>query len=295
MILLDKIKGGLLGLAIGDALGCSAEFMTPEQIKHKFGVLDEIKGGGPFSFQKGAVTDDTDMTLCIARGILKNRENPISSIGDEFVKWYDTNPKDIGNSTQFSIRYFKHCNDWVNASQISHEFTGRQSAGNGSLMRCLPIALIYKDEKTIVSLSKEQSRLTHWDELAGEACSIYNRIAFQILNGEDLKEAIKNIIKGTQFENSINEKPDSKPDGYVVNTMNWIIHLLINTESYEEVIIRAVNMGYDSDTTAAIAGGLAGVHYGFKNIPDRWLKEVLLKEEIENLASLICEERMKHE
>ena len=120
----NQIKGALFGLACGDALGAAVEFMTPEEIQAKHGEVREILGGGKFSFQKGEVTDDTDMTLCVARGILKEPVFPMEAIGDEFLSWHKGRPKDIGMIVQFAISFYTTNYDWSVAAKKAHDYLG---------------------------------------------------------------------------------------------------------------------------------------------------------------------------
>jgi ADP-ribosyl-[dinitrogen reductase] hydrolase len=162
--MLDKIKGGLFGVAIGDALGATTEFMTKEEIKEKYGEVTEIIGGGIWELEGGETTDDTAMTLAVVKGIMANFNNPIEEIGKQFLYWENTNPVDIGITIQ---TVFKNYNgNWFNAAAQAHDQFGGLSAGNGTLMRCLPIALAYSDQKIIDELSMLQSKMTHYDELA---------------------------------------------------------------------------------------------------------------------------------
>lgn len=290
----DKIKGGLFGLAVGDALGSTLEFLTKEEIENyheKYGYHTEIVGGGFCRFEKGEVTDDTDMTLCVARGIIKNPFSPIEYIGEEFVKWMDTKPKDAGLTIRYSISKFFDTEDWEKAALQTHKILDGKSAGNGSLMRCLPIALVYSTKEKNKLFSKKQSKMTHYDDLASEACVIYNQIASDLLQGVTLKEAIKNNVNGTRYEYVMNRKPTDVPDGYVVNTLQWSLYVLLHTKTFEEAVQMAVNFGYDADTTGAVVGGLAGIYYGFEEIPKRYIEVLLKKEEIDELASQLFEVR----
>jgi ADP-ribosyl-[dinitrogen reductase] hydrolase len=287
--LLDKIKGALVGFAIGDALGGTTEFLTKKEISERYGVVKKIVGGGVWNLEKGETTDDTAMTLAVGWGILKDPDNPISPIGDGFLKWYASGPKDIGIIIQTVLSHYK--GDWFEDAKKAHfDYLNELSAGNGSLMRCLPVALAYNDLAVIESITRQQSKMTHYDSLADEACIIYNRIAYQVLRGKELKKAIKDEIKGTTYESVLTgRKPTCRPDGFVVNTMKWVLYWLLTCESYLDVVIGATNEGHDTDTVAAIAGGLAGLASGFEAIPREYSDLILVKDELLALSLELAE------
>ena len=286
---LDQIKGALYGLAIGDALGAATEFMTPEQIEQKYGFLTEMTARAPW--KKGETTDDTAMTMALARGLLDDPDDPIPNIGERFLQWNDTEPKDVGNIIQSVFKAFR--GDWLAASEEAHKMLGGKSAGNGSLMRCLPIALAYNDVETISWFSRLQSKMTHFDDEAAKACIIYNQIAFQLLQGEALKPAILSVIEGTAYESAAEARPAGKPDGYVVNTLEWVLWILLNRDSYADVVQTAANLGYDSDTVAAIAGGLAGLACGFDALPEQYVTALLISDELDDISLRLRELRRK--
>jgi ADP-ribosyl-[dinitrogen reductase] hydrolase len=287
--LLNKIKGGLFGVAVGDALGVSAEFLDPIQIKHLYGYITEITGGGIFSFEKGEVSDDTDMTLAVARGILQQPDNPYANIGKEFLKWKETFPKDIGNTIDHVLTHYD--GDWFYAAEQAHVSFGGRSAGNGSLMRVLPVTLFYSDINEATRVAYYQSKMTHHDELASEACVLYTKIANHLLNGKSLAHSIKKEVEGTRYEVVLHGEPSGNPDGFVVNSLQWSLYYLLSTSSFEELVQHCVNAGYDADTTAAIAGGLAGIYYGFEGIPTRYINTLLKKDEIEQICLEIEQNR----
>lgn len=277
--------GALLGLAVGDALGATTENMWVQAITEEYGTLTEIIGGGWLHLKAGETTDDTGMTIAVAKGILKaGQRDPIKYIGQEFIKWRNTDPVDIGSITGLSLHYYDMTKNWNQASKLAHKALGR-SAGNGSLMRCLPVALAYhKDPVFMDRISEVQSTLTHFDPLASEACRIYNRTAKRIIDGETLTDALRAEIKDTRYMHMTKRLPKDRPSGYIVDTFEWVIRVLLTSETYEEVVIRLANLGSDSDTTSAIAGGLAGLYYGAEAIPERLSSKILLKDELTDLA-----------
>lgn len=284
--LMDRIKGGMYGVAVGDALGGTTEFMTEQEIKKKHGYLTEIIGGGVWSLEPGEVTDDTMMTLCVADGILENAEKPMEAIGRYFMKWYQSRPKDIGNIIRHVFE--KYEGDWFEAAFVAHMDMG-QSGGNGSLMRCLPVALAYKELADIDRVTIMQSRMTHYDPRCAEVCVMYNRIAYSLLLGEDLEESIKAEVAGSEYEEYIEAHPDCPPSGYIVHTFRWVLHILLHSSSFEEVVQKAANLGGDSDTIGAISGGLAGIYYGYEGIPAPYAKTILIKERLEQTISILYE------
>ncbi|MFC7677449.1 ADP-ribosylglycohydrolase family protein [Paenibacillus sp. GCM10028914] len=280
--LMARIKGGMYGVAVGDALGGTTEFMTEREIKEKYGYLTEIIGGGVWNLEPGEVTDDTMMTLCVADGILENTEEPMEAIGHFFMEWYQSRPKDIGNIIRRVFEKFE--GDWFEAAFVAHMDIG-QSGGNGSLMRCLPVALAYKELGDIDRVTIMQSRMTHYDPRCAEVCVMYNRIAQRLLLGEDLETSIKAEVAGSEYEESIKALPDCPPSGFVVHTFRWVLHILLHTSNFEGVVQKAANLGGDSDTIGAIAGGLAGIYYGYEGIPVQYKNAILIRERLDQTIS----------
>lgn len=282
--MLDKLKGALYGFAIGDALGGTTEFLTKAEIRKKYGVVKEIVGGGVWNLERGETTDDTAMTLAVAKGILKNPNAPTEEIGEEFLKWYRSDPKDIGVIIRTVLGLYN--GNWSETAKKAHyEYLSELSAGNGTLMRCLPVALAYGDFEKVEEITTKQSKMTHYDSLADEACMIYNRIACKVLKGYELKKAIKEEIQGTRYTISLTlEKPDCSPDGFVVHTMKWVLYWLLSSDSYLDVVIGAANEGNDSDTVAAIAGGLAGLACGYDALPKAYCEVLLDKQQLEEVS-----------
>ncbi|MBB3129873.1 ADP-ribosyl-[dinitrogen reductase] hydrolase [Paenibacillus rhizosphaerae] len=283
--MLDRLKGGLYGVAVGDALGGTTEFMSVREVKAQYGYLTEIIGGGVWQLEPGEVTDDTMMTLCVAQGILENPAEPMDAIGRYFIEWYQSRPKDIGNIIRHVFE--KYEGDWFEAAFIAHADMG-QSGGNGSLMRCLPAALAYKDPAEVERVTIMQSRMTHYDPRCAEACVIYNRIADRLLRGEDLREAILTEAAGSEYEGIIEDEPDCPPSGFVVHTFRWVLHILLHATDFSDAVQRAANLGGDSDTIGAITGGLAGIYYGYEGIPAKYTDTILIKDQLDRVVSELC-------
>jgi ADP-ribosyl-[dinitrogen reductase] hydrolase len=278
-------QGAMLGLAVGDALGATTENMWTYDIRKQYGIHQDIVGGGWLRLKPGQVTDDTDMTMAVAYGVLKDSgRSVINYIGEEFVKWFNSKPVDVGNITRIAIQEYidqRRKKSWAKAGKFAHDVTGGKSAGNGSLMRCLPVALAYQFDREIMEIvTEKQGEMTHYDPLATEACKIYNRIALRVIQGEELKKSIREEIRDTRYAPMTKQNPMGRPSGYVVDTFEWVLRVLLTSYSYEQVIIKLANAGSDSDTTAAIAGGLAGLYYGVDEIPARLADKIIRKDEI---------------
>ncbi len=286
---LERVLGGLFGVACGDALGGTLEF-TPKHIGvEKYGYHKEIIGGGAMDLEPGEVTDDTVMTMAVAEGILENSNDPIGAIGRRFVEWFNSDPPDIGITCQDAISEFIHCGDWKEAGLRVYQYSDGMNAGNGTLMRCIPAALFYRDFYKMVEITKSQSDMTHYNVKASDACILYNSIVYKYLAGGDKIETIKEVIKGhEEYEKVLlMKKEDLKPSGYVVDSFQCALWCFINNSKVEDIICEAVNLYGDPDTIGAIAGGLAGVYYGYGAIPERWRDKILVKEKLISLAKML--------
>lgn len=287
--MLDRFKGGLFGVAIGDALGGTTEFLKEAEVKRQYGTVTEIIGGGYWDLQPGDTTDDTAMTIAVAKGIIASPDDPIHKIGEQFIQWKNMNPKDIGNIIATTFHFYR--DDWYVAAKLAHDELNGMSAGNGSLMRCLPVALAYSDLNKIKDVTEKQSKMTHYDDVAREACVIYNTIVFRVMNGEGLRKSIISAIRNSRYDLNYDREPVCEPNGYVVHTFQWVLYWLLNEDSFEKVIIGATNKGGDSDTIAAIAGGLKGIEVGFSKIPEKYHSVLLCKNVLTDLASKLYEIR----
>ncbi len=301
MELQDKIKGGLFGVAIGDALGATVEFMSSEEIKEQMGRHTEITGGGWLSLEPGETTDDTAMMLAVAKGIIANPERPIPEIGKHFVEWFQSNPKSMGKTVKHSIENFLNSNNWGQASAKTSEQLNGRTDGNGSLMRTLPVAFAYRNNKVKMGIfSGQVSRMTHHSVDAEISCIFYNRFAVYLLEGNDKKEAfelayqdiapLSKLPQGKKLPAILQavsqlKREHLRPTGYVIDTIIAAVVPFMTFDSFEEIVIEAVNLGGDADTIGAVAGGLAGTFYGYDAIPKRWINPLFQKEALMNIAS----------
>lgn len=252
----DRIRGSLLGFAIGDAMGATTEFMDSMQIRHKYGVVKDIIGGGWLNLEAGQVTDDTQMMTCVFDAIQQggDQKTVLSNICKQFRDWADSNPPDIGGACGRAI-YGTSITDpdaWMQANVRRQGQQGKNDYGNGGLMRCLVPCLLNDEDLAI-----RQSTLTHTNSL----CDITVAIYFS---------ALKSALNGVKPE----EAEWHTPTGHVVHTERNAEFWVNATNSFDEAIIGAVNDGGDADTIAALTGGLAGAYYGLKAIPGRWIRQL---------------------
>lgn len=287
--LADRVRGGLYGLAAGDALGATLEFMTGDQIRARYGVLREIAGGGWLNLRPGEWTDDTEMALAVAEGVLADPENPVPHIGEGFLRWRATNPPDIGGTVRAVFHAYDRLEDWYRAAEAVHARTG-MTAGNGALMRTLPLAFAYPGPVELYVRCMEVARMTHWDPEAGLTCFLYCRAAQHAVRGAGLAgawdRAVEEMLEvapagkmsraaaalAGKLEGVLAWPEDRlRPTGYTVDTLACALWCAANAGSFEEAVVRAVNLGGDADTVGAVTGGLAGVMYGYGAIPARWV------------------------
>lgn len=268
-----KLKDAIYGLAIGDALGVPYEFLK----RGEFECTDMI-GNGTHNQPEGTWSDDTSMTLATCMSIKNKKHIDVEDIRKEFEEWMFNNKYtpfdevfDWGTTCSNAIYDKKGCDDeWSN--------------GNGSLMRIIPLAFVndITDEEI-----ENVSAITHAHSISKEGCVYYVRIAINLLRGINLTEAIRKVVKeGSVYDSLLwideYEENEIVADGYVVNCFKAAIWCLFHTNSYKECVLKAVNLGSDTDTTAAVAGGLAGIIYGYDAIPKEWIEKLQKKDLIDN-------------
>jgi len=293
--LLSKFEGCLLGVAIGDALGAPVEGKSPHQIKNRFGILREMVAAPWRGFPAGGHTDDTALMLCIARVIAERGDFHPEDAAQRFLLWFDTDRYGIGMTTLVALTALKRGASWTEAGRIAHERLGGLSAGNGSIMRCAPIALRYfKDEERLIRASRESSIITHWDKIAQEGCVALNLAIIHLLtkDKQNLPQNILPKIREPRTKEALAEvvslkKDDLFPSGFALDTLRCALWCFLHTEGFEQALVEAINLGGDADTIGAVCGALSGAFYGREGIPLRWLEAIKVKEEVLQLAARI--------
>lgn len=305
MNLLDKIQGGIIGVAVGDALGVPVEFKSRDYLKEN--PITDLIGYGSWNQPPGTWSDDTSLTLCLLEGLSEDFD--IENIGSLFVKWYKEGywgahhkVFDIGGSTRHSL-------DRINKGE-SAKFSGNlfeEDNGNGSLMRTLPLVYYLKDIRELDKLYKvikDVSSITHAHFRSCFSCFVYCVLGIHMLRGLNKDLAYKKMqldVERLVSSNSFNPKElelfdrilrnniweykeeEIQSSGYVLDALEASLWCLYTSNTYEEAVLKAVNLGRDTDTTGAITGGLAGLYYGFESIPEVWKFRIARYDDIENL------------
>lgn len=289
---MGKFYDGIMGLVVGDALGVPFEFKPRDTFK----AVDMV-GYGTHHQPSGTWSDDSSMTLATVRSLVDNGAVDLDDIMTKFFRWRyhgDFTPYglafDVGGATDRAIR--KYANGCPVSLCGGREITDN---GNGALMRILPLAFYPGSLGDVIRVAS----LTHNHPISSAACSIYVAIAGCLISGFDAKRAVLDgyarIIRLIPLPLDLGRIPDLermgrdeiKSTGYVVDTLEAALWCLLNSSSYRECVLMAVNLGGDTDTVAAVAGGLAGILYGVggeKGIPEEWIDQIARQDSIKGLC-----------
>lgn len=300
----DRPLALILGVAVGDALGVPVEFKA----RGTFHVTG-MQGYGTHNQPAGTWSDDTSLTLALADNLLAGGDKPdLESIAWGFTEWYDTaayTPHgkvfDIGNATAKAIKRLK---DGVDPEKAGG--AGERDNGNGSLMRIAPLTFymfgIRKAEDRF-RIVRGVSSLTHAHEWSVAACYIYvemlNKLRMRRKKKEAYAELREDFRRGVPFiskatlakfvrilENDISTLPekDIRSSGFVIDTLEAAFWCFLTTDNYKDAVLKAVNLGDDTDTTGAVTGALAGLAYGLEGIPQEWLDQLAAVDEVRRIA-----------
>jgi ADP-ribosyl-[dinitrogen reductase] hydrolase len=301
----NRILGGLWGVAVGDALGVPVEFRSPKDRERD--PVTDLRGYGTHNQPPSTWSDDTSLTLCTVDTLFQAGED-YQALGESFVLWLDAKiwtPHDavfdVGNATSDAIRRL--------ARGVPPFEAGRDdelSNGNGSLMRILPVAIWFAERQTAdaVEAAHRFSALTHRHPRSQVGCAIFCLVARRLLAGVDAFSAIdaawKDAIRHTNVEPFASELraysrisvasdlkrlrvAEIRGSGYVVDALEASLWCLLSTKSFKQAVLRAVNLGDDTDTTGAITGALAGIRYGLDAIPEDWRARLARRDDLEKL------------
>lgn len=292
---LNAIRACIFGHAVGDALGVPVEFSYRAELREN--PVTDMRGYGTFHVPAGSWSDDTSMSLCALEALAK-AEFRWEDVMENFAKWlYDDafTPEnrtfDAGGTCAAAIQAYKAHGDFRTCGR-----TDAGSNGNGSLMRIIPFALYDAENRAFI---EQASALTHAHMRSKIACVIYSFLLSALLEKKS-KAAVREAIQRAQqlygadpewkyyaplLTIAQREESRIRSSGYVADTLEAALWCLLTTDSYTECVLKAVNLGNDTDTVAAVAGGLAGALYGFDAIPEQWLTRLIRREYIEALCT----------
>lgn len=301
-----KVENGIIGFVDGDTMGVPVEFNSRGKLL--LNPVTEMLEYGTHNMPKGCWSDDTSMTLATMDSIIKCKEINTNDMADKFIKWYRNGEYtatgimfDIGTTTQQALVKYQRGIDIASKCGGEREYDN----GNGSLMRMLPIAyycyLKGLEDTEILKIVKEVSSITHRHPISILGCYIYVRLAIELLKGKGLLQAYQEIKKLDysyftedtiyKYERILNNDiglyniNEISSNGYIVSTLEAVIWTLINSKSFNETIIKAINLGEDTDTVGACVGGLAGIYYGIENINQKWKDNILRYDYIINMCN----------
>lgn len=284
----DKKLGLLIGLAIGDALGAPLEF---QRAREPDNYLTKYATGGPHNVSVGEWTDDTSMALALASSLLEKKEFDADDIMKKFYQWfkegkYCTRSKcfDIGNTVYDALSSY---NESIKYNQFQQPYRGRiaeDTSGNGALMRMAPVIIVARDRDEAIRLAIQQTLLTHGSQLC---------VQYSVMLAEELFLG-KSLSKYSKYKLSDEiKRQDVMSGGFVKETYEAAWWAFSTSNSFEECIIKAVNRGHDADTTGAVAGMLAGRNYGLSGIPDHFKSNLMMFDEIYEIASKLASTDIK--
>lgn len=290
---IDRAVGTLLGLACGDAVGTTLEFRAPGT----FEPITDMVGGGPFRLNAGEWTDDTSMALCLAESVLDRRELDLEDQLRRYVLWHESgylssNGRcfDIGITTRTQLARFQRTGEGFDPRP------DEESAANGSLMRLGAVPIRWHgDPKTAAERAGESSRTTHAARRPVDACRLMGAMVSALIGGVpfdevtaptfwrwgELHAAVADIAAGTWKAKA---PPTIRGTGYCIDALEAALWSVAGADDFRNAVLRAANLGDDADTTAAIAGQLAGARWGASGIPAAWREKTVAAERIIALA-----------
>lgn len=289
---LQRTRGALLGLAVGDAIGTTVEFHP----RDSFTPLTDMVGGGPFGLLPGQWTDDTSMALCLGYSLLEKGFDLHDQV-QRYLRWHDTGYMssngrcfDIGATTRGGLERYRRTGN-SEAGCVSPN-----SAGNGSIMRLAPVPIYYMDTlDEAIAMSEAQSRTTHQAAECLQACRLLAAVLVSALQGMGKNEVLAAMQQEQQpLSNALCDIADGhfktktrnqiRGSGYVVSCLEAALWCFWQTDNFKDCVLMAANLGEDADTTAAVVGQVAGAFYGECAIPESWLAKLTMRAEITRLA-----------
>ncbi|KAA5607611.1 ADP-ribosyl-[dinitrogen reductase] hydrolase [Roseospira marina] len=266
----DRALGAYLGLAIGDALGATVEFMTHREIEHRYGVHSRMVGGGWLNLAPGQVTDDTGMALALGRALISTGGFSPQAVADAFIAWLKSKPVDCGNTVRRGLRR-------AMTHGTLHAPYNDGDGGNGAAMRLAPVAIatLGAPDDEMIAWVLGQARITHHQRYSDAACVALVRMVHRALRGEGMAGVRAEANRLVETEKKFRFTPyRGYSSAYIIDTMQTVLHYYFSTDSLRGCIIETVNQGGDADTTGAIAGMVAGATHGASDLPSAWTRKL---------------------
>lgn len=289
----DRARGCLFGLAVGDAVGTTAEFRP----RGTFKPITDMIGGGPFDLEPGQWTDDTSMALCLAESLIECGGFDARDQAERYCRWWREGHFsvlgrcfDIGMTTSAALLKFE---------RFGEPFSGSSSpgtAGNGSIMRLAPVPIRWAhDLPYAAEAARNSSRTTHGAAECLDACQFMAALLCHLLTGASKEEALLRLadepVESTAIQalatGAFRDKTEAQisSSGYVVHTLEAALWAFYQTDTFADAILQVVNLGNDADSTGAVCGQIAGAYYGLKGIPPHWSERLAMRETIDALCA----------
>lgn len=265
----ERALGAYLGFAVGDALGATVAFMNPTEIQHAYGMHRDMVGGGWLKLKPGQITDDTQMSLALGQSLIDSGGWNATAAADAFVAWLKSKPVDVGNTCRRGIQRYMADGTLAGSPQEG-------DGSNGACMRNLPLALAtLHDDDAFTRATREQCHITHHHPLSDAATLALGRMTQTLIRGGGIKgcRTEANRLTG-EFPVFRFDPYPKRASGYIVDTVQTVLHSFFRTDGFESCVTEVVNRGEDADTNGALAGMLAGAAYGVSGIPGYWLKKL---------------------
>lgn len=279
----NRAIGALVGLAVGDAVGTTLEFKP----KPSHPILTDMVGGGPFKLKPGQWTDDTSMALALADWLANDTDLDAAELASRFVRWYENGEYsctgtcfDIGNATRAALDRFIDFGEPLAGS------ADPRSAGNGALMRLSPVAIrFWNDRERLAEIAEVQTLTTHGAQECVDASVKFAHLLADVISGKPLSDVLRSdLVTDIRSKWRGVHRNEIRGTGYVVDCLNAALWAVSRTTNFRSAILLAANLGDDADTTAAVAGQLAGAVYGVSGIPAEWLERLAWRSKIEAMA-----------
>lgn len=271
--IMNRIAGVAVGAATGDALGMPLEFGPARPVERL--VREMLPGRIP----AGSFTDDTEMALALAASLLAHRPLDPEDLAQRFVAWLAAGPPDVGIHTAAVLRRIASGEPWETAV-AAVQAHNPASAGNGSVMRCWPVALAWWDDlERLLQDSVLQSRVTHPHPECNAGCAFVNAAIYHLLRNVTPEDAVARALDDADVPAPLRvvieaapgkDRRDLPSSGWVRHTLESVVWGLLTTHTFEEAVVNVVNLGNDADTAGTVVGALAGAAYGLDAIPQRW-------------------------